>query len=97
MTAPDPAKYGFALDEIYALRAGAAYEATVLADVLTYATLPAGARERLTHAHKRLQEAARGGWDDAWGGLTTTQQKEALRSAGAAETLTRARWEDERV
>ncbi|HEY6117699.1 MAG TPA: hypothetical protein VI172_17225 [Candidatus Dormibacteraeota bacterium] len=29
MTTIDPAKYCFALDEIYALRAGAAYEATV--------------------------------------------------------------------
>lgn len=97
MTDIEPYRYGYAIDEINGLRAGTAYEATVLDGVLDDALLPAKAREALEGMRARLREAARGGWDDAWYHTPADQKRNALKEAGAAEILTRGTWEAERV
>jgi len=84
--------YSHALDEIYRLRVALAYEAHVATSLLTYATLPSGARAQLEDMVDRARAAARG--EVAYRRLIDDELRgRILRNAGASETLTRHQWE----
>lgn len=86
--------YSQALDEIYRLRAAAAYEAAVIANtLLAYASLPVGVRRYLEGQYLRLTAAARGDTGTAYADVSSARKKEVLRAAGAPQCLTRGQWE----
>jgi phosphoribosylcarboxyaminoimidazole (NCAIR) mutase len=92
----DLAHYSAALDEIYRLRCALAYEAEVVAEYLTFATLPTTVRRDVRDQLDRLRAAACGGAQHGYAMVTSETMKRVLREAGASETLTRGSWETSR-
>lgn len=100
MTAPDRpvdlGHYSAALDEIYLLRQAAAYEAHVLSSLLTYSTLPKGAREQVEAIAPRLEALARGEQRVAYAHVDNECRQRVMARAGMLPTFTRSRWEARR-
>jgi hypothetical protein len=89
------ARYGAALDEIYALRAILAAEALRVEADLGLKSFPKSRREHAEAWNRLLRQAARGSYGDAYGQLV--RPKAYLRAVGAEDTLTRGSWEAERA
>lgn len=86
--------YSRALDEIYAHRRAAAYEAAqALQGILRFRTLPVGARVHTQQLIHRLLQTARGALLCAYADVTTSAVSEAMEIAGGNRSLTRADWE----
>lgn len=81
-----------ALDEIYALRAALAYEASRTSADLDMKSYPKSRRAIAEQAIERMQAAARGQAARAYAGKSSTFLKHSLREAGASETLTLTEW-----
>ena len=84
-----------ALDEIYALRGMAAYEAGVREADLTYKTYPKSRRDIAKDRIQKLQAVARGEWRHIWNLTPRSSVRHSMREAGASELLTRSSWEAE--
>lgn len=82
--------YSAALDEIYRQRMGAAHECSMLDWILDFRTLPMGARKMALKIRQRLQLTAQGKVDEAYEGLRSQTDLEAV---DAPLTLTRPAWE----
>ncbi len=87
--------YSRALDEIYRLRAMAAYESLVIKAHLDYASMPKGLRTRLEDQRVRLEALSRGESGRMVHERTWSVVKWALRQVTGKETLTRSAWEAE--
>lgn len=95
MTDEDMLKhYSAALDEIYALRLMATFEAQVLDGALLYVTLPKRVRALLEEARTRLRATAHG--RAAVGHLSAEERRFVVEMCGAPMTLTRHEWETNR-
>jgi len=84
-----------AVDEIYALRALLAYEATVLEAHLDYRTFPKTRRKFAEAQVERMRRAARGDYEDARP-EGRGYPKQALRQADADECLFDDQWAKQR-
>lgn len=93
MTGGMPAGYSAALDEIYHLRQLLALEAEAAAVVLSYKTLPQGARAALERSVARMRAAVRGDTAGALHGWTSLTLQQMLLDADGSATLTRSQWE----
>ena len=84
-----------AVDEIYALRARLAEEASIIEAHLTYKTFPRGRRNAAEDQIERMRMAARGDYPGATykGGRFA---RHSLRDAGADECLTNHDWAEQR-
>lgn len=83
--------YTAALDEIYRLRVILAHEAQIQEGHLAFASFPKSRRKVAERSIERMREAARGHSKTAT--VAIPLWKQALKSAGASETFTRADWE----
>lgn len=88
--------YSVALDEIFVLRKALAHEALRQQVDLDFKTFPKSRRAIAEAAVERMQAAARGHAEHAYGDRSSHAMRHALREAGAPETLTRAAWEASR-
>jgi plasmid stabilization system protein ParE len=86
--------YARALDEIWGLRQAAAYEADILASHLELAGFPKARRGAAGEQVRRMRAAARGPVSAAYH-VPAAAYYRAMDNAGAAATLTRARFEQE--
>lgn len=89
-------RYLAALDEIRALRAAAAYEASAIEAHLSYKTFPKSRRGIAEEQIERLQAAARGDAAVAYADRSHLSVRHALHDAGAAAKLTVTDWENNR-
>lgn len=87
------AHYSAALDEIYRLRQALAYEASVLAVHLGYASFPKSRRGHAENQVERMRQAARGATLEAYHDTSHLSLGHAAREAGVPKTLTRGEWE----
>lgn len=93
--------YNNALDAIYYHREAAALDAVAVRGMLQFSTLPKAVRTMLESMLLRLEAGARGDLSQ-YRALATpitphprlTNGKQALREAGASETLTKYQWEE---
>lgn len=92
----DLAHYSAALDEVYRQRCALVYEAQVLEEYLTYATLPKALRRTVKEQVARMRAAARGETREAYAEVPSLLAQELLRAAGGSATLTRSAWEADR-
>jgi hypothetical protein len=83
--------YSRALDEIYRQRQAAAYEAHVITGVLTFASLPKGARVQLEALRERLWLTARG--EDCYDHVDSELRQRVMAIARMPKALTRHQWE----
>lgn len=96
MTTPDDGMlthYSRALDELFQCRRAAAYEAAVIANLLTYATLPKAVRSGLESMYVRLTSIARDDITAAYADVSNSAHQHAMRLAGMRPSLTRGEWE----
>lgn len=82
-----------ALDEIWALRRAAAYEAAALEATAEYRTFPKSRRQVTGEQLRRLRAAARGHVHTAYADRSRASVDHSMRAAGAPVTLTRHQWE----
>lgn len=85
--------YSDALNEIFRLRRALAYEAQVARAHLGYKTFPKTRRPFVEEQIERMEACARGMCESVYAGTSSNSLRQALRAAGADETLTRAQWE----
>lgn len=97
---PEPAvddvatAYAAALDEIYALRTGAAYEAALLEQVLALKTFPTGCRQATRQQQERLRLSARGETGAAYQAISDFDLRVVRTQAGMSQLLTRYMFEE---
>ncbi len=100
LRSPDP-HYMRALDEVWRLRALAAYEVKAIDEHLVYRRTPKALRQRLEQQRDRLKGAARGRSQVVITGLRSLMMsgsssvKQELQRVTGKQTLTRAEWEAE--
>lgn len=86
--------YAAALDEIYALRTAAAYEATLLERLLELKTFPAGRRQATVEQRDRLVSAAGGNAPTAYTTIPSADLRAARTEAGMSQLLTANQFEE---
>jgi hypothetical protein len=95
MTNEEMKHYSAALDEIWWLRQALAYEAQVIeAQALDIPRLAKGRREILERRVESMKQAARGEVIQAYADRKSFSLRNAMKLAGAPETLTRHQWEN---
>lgn len=86
--------YSAALDEIFALRTAAAYEATLLERLLALKTFPAGRRQVTGRQRERLVASAQGKVAAAYAPIRDVALRAARDNAGVSHLLTRHQFEE---
>lgn len=90
------AHYSAALDEVFRLRQALAYEARVSESLLSYTSLPVGARKKAEGQVERMRRSARGEVEAVYAEVPNHHRQSVMRQAGMHPTLTRGQWEADR-